>query len=128
MRYAMFSLGDFNCISCQASAQELASGAASVVAAGGVVIEVLTSTNIGATPATQTDLQNWIGNFNLVNTTVKDPDGTGTYTLDNDGPREQAYIVDLSTMKIVDIVVGVIDGTPHSAGVALAQMHTLLGK
>jgi len=128
MRYAMFNLGDFNCPSCQASAMELASGAASVVAAGGVVIEVLTSTNIGASPATQTNLENWINNFNLVNTSVKDPDGSGTYTLDNYGPREQAYIIDLSTMKIVDILQGVIDGTPHSAGLGLAEMHTLLGK
>jgi hypothetical protein len=128
MRYAMFNLGDFNCVSCQQSAMELASGAASVVAAGGVVIEVLTSTNIGASPATQTDLQNWINNFSLVNTTVKDPDGAGTYTLDNYGPREQAYIIDLSTMKIVDIEVGVIDGTPHSAGQGLSKMHMLLGK
>ena len=31
-------------------------------------------------------------------------------------------------MKIVDISQGVIDGTPHSASVGLAEMHTLLGK
>jgi hypothetical protein len=125
-KYAMINLGDYNCPSCQQSATELSSGAAAVIAKGGVVIEVLTSRNIGATPATQTDLENWIQAYQLANTTVIDPPNMPLYTIQNFGPREQAYIIDLSTMKIVEVAEGVIDGTPHSAGVGLSDMQTLL--
>jgi hypothetical protein len=58
-------------------------------------------------------------------------------TFDTLGPRDQAYIVDLTTMTILDFIEGSFspqtdDGgtgaAANSAGQAIAEMHTLLGK
>jgi hypothetical protein len=101
------------------------------VQAGGIVIEVLETTGF-VSQATQTSLQQWIGKYNLMVTTVKDPDGTGTATLNTLGGREHAYIVDLTTMKIVQFFTGDDLGggpaTGYSASQAMAAMHMLLGK
>jgi hypothetical protein len=129
--YAMINLAETDCPGCAMSGTELQTGGASVVQAGGVVIEVLETTGFVA-QATQTSLQQWIGKYQLMVTTVKDPDGTGTATLDALGPREHAYIVDLTTMKIIDFIMGDYGGggpaTGYSASQAMAEMHMLLGK
>jgi hypothetical protein len=126
--YAMINLAESDCPGCQKSAGEIASGGPSVVAAGGVVIEVLETTGF-TTQATKTSLDAWINKYQLPVTTVKDPDGTGTATLNALGQREQAYIIDLTTMKIVQIIQGDITGIgATSGGKAMTEMHTLLGK
>jgi hypothetical protein len=113
------------------AATQLESGGAAVVQAGGVMIEVLETTGF-VTQATQTDLEQWIGEYKLPITSVKDPDGTGTATLTALGRREQAYIIDLTTMTILDVFVGNTDGggtaTSYSADEGMTEMHTLLGK
>ena len=93
------------------------------------MIEVLETTGFAAT--TQTDLEQWIGKYQLPITSVRDP-GTVTVTFDTLGRREQAYIVDLTTMTILDVIVGNTDGggtaTSYSADEAMTEMHMLLGK
>jgi hypothetical protein len=129
--YAMINLSETDCPGCQASAAQLETGGASVVQAGGVVIELLETTGF-VSQATQTSLQQWIGKYNLMVTAVKDPDGTGTPSLTTLGPREHAYIVDLTTMKIIQFITGDPTGlgpaTGYSAPQAMVAMHTLLGK
>jgi hypothetical protein len=129
--YAMINLAESDCPGCQMSASELQTDGASVVQAGGVVIEVLETTAFTA-QATQMSLQQWIGKYQLMVTTVKDPDGTGTPTLDTLGPREHAYIIDLTTMMIIQFYMGDYSGggaaTGYSASQAMAEMHVLLGK
>jgi hypothetical protein len=126
--YAMINLAESDCPGCQKSAGEIETGGPSVVEAGGVVIEVLETTGF-VDQATQADLEAWINKYSLMVTTVKDPDGTGTPTLDSLGQREQAYIIDLTTMKIIQIIEGDTSGVgATSGGKALTAMHTLLGK
>ncbi len=139
--YAMIDLAESECPGCQQDATLMESGdskatpavlpVTSVVQAGGVVIEVLETTGF-VTQATQTSLQQWIGKYQLMVTTVKDPDGTGTATLTALGGREHCYIVDLTTMKIVQFLTGddLGGGTDaqYSGAQCMAQMHTLLGK
>jgi hypothetical protein len=127
-RYAMINLAEVQCPGCQKSAGEIASGGPGVVQAGGVVIEVLETSGFVKQP-TKAELDAWITKYMLPVTTVKDPDGAGTPSLDILGPREHAYIVDLTTMKIVQIVPGDYTGIgATSGGKALAAMHQLLGK
>jgi hypothetical protein len=129
--WAMIHLAETDCPGCQAAASQLQTGAASVVQAGGIVIEVLETTGFVA-QATQTSLQQWIGKYQLMVTTVKDPDGTGTATLNALGMRENAYIVDLTTMKVAYVFKGddFPGGAPtaYSTNPAMAEMHALLGK
>lgn len=135
-RWAMINVAEFDCPGCMNSADLLGSGAAAVVQAGGVVIEVLMTSGF-TTQAAKADLQYWVTNHSLHNTTVKDPDAANTMCSagacpSNDlfGRRDQAYIVDLTTMKIAYFEPGSIvnAGTANSAAQGLAQMHTLLGK
>jgi hypothetical protein len=55
-----------------------------------------------------------------------------TTTLDVLGRREQAYIIDLTTMTILDVIEGNTDGggaaTTYSASDGMTEMHMLLGK
>jgi hypothetical protein len=128
-RYAMINVAEFDCPGCQNSATELEARAASVEQAGGLVIEVLETAGF-TTQADMTDLTYWVTNYMLKNTTVKDPDGTGTPTLDFFGRRDQAYIVDLSTMTILQYIDGsIINATPseNSAGLAMDALLKLLG-
>jgi hypothetical protein len=127
-KYAMVNLAETDCPGCQKSAGEIAAGGASVVQAGGVVIEVLMTTGFIA-QASKSDLDGWVAKYKLPVTTVKDPDGTGTATYTALGQREQAYIIDLSTMKIVKVIAGDISGIgATSGGLGMTEMHTLLGK
>jgi hypothetical protein len=126
--YAMLNLAETFCPGCQKSAGELATGGASVVNAGGVVIEVLETTGF-TSQASKTDLTSWVNKYQLPITSVKDQDGSGTPTLTALGQREQAYIIDLTTMKIIQIIPGDITGAgATSGGKAMTAMHTLLGK
>jgi hypothetical protein len=129
--YAMINLAESDCPGCQMSATQLASGGPGVVAAGGVIVEVLESTGF-ISQATKTSLDAWVNKYQLEVTTVKDADGSsGTPTLTTLGPREHAYIVDLTTMKIVQIIQGDDTGAlpnAQSGGKGIAAMHTLLGK
>lgn len=139
-RYAMINVAEFLCPGCANSATELGavgdggvSAGASVVKAGGVVIEVLETSGFQAT-ASKTNLDSWVNKYSLMVTTVKDPDGPGgmlpaSPSLALFGRRDQAYIVDLTTMKITQFFPGNIgSASDNSAGVAMAAMHTLLGK
>lgn len=128
-RYAMINLAEFDCPGCQNSATELEARAASVEQAGGLVIEVLETSGF-VTQASMTDLDYWVTNYMLKNTTVKDPDGSGTPSLDFFGRRDQAYIVDLTTMTILQYIDGsIVNATPaeNSAGLAMDAMLKLLG-
>jgi hypothetical protein len=154
-RYAMVNLAETDCPGCQHSATELESGVtvtlagggtatwtgASVVQAGGLVIEVLETTGF-TTLGTQADLQAWIGKYALPVTSVRDPDcaacpaGGGTIptccptvTLNTLGHRDQAYIVDLSTMTILAVEPGSEAAVAtNSAGQAIQKMAMLLGQ
>ena len=129
--YAMIHLAETDCPGCQTAATQLEASAAAVVQAGGVMIEVLETTGF-FTQATQTGLQQWIGSYKLPITSVKDPDGTGTATLTALGGREHVYIIDLTTMKILDYIAGDDAGggsaSQYSADLGMAEMHTLLCK
>jgi hypothetical protein len=137
-RYLMINVAEFDCPGCQNSATALGtvvdagvSEGASVVQAGGVVIEVLETSGF-VTIADMTDLDSWINKYSLQVTTVKDPDNTtgATPSLTQFGHRDQAYIVDMTTMKIIQVFTGseVADGDMNSAPEAMAAMHSLLGK
>jgi hypothetical protein len=138
-RYAMINLAEFLCPGCANSASELGavdggvSAGAAVVQAGGVLIEVLESSGFVNT-ASKANLDAWVNKYSLMVTTVKDPDGPNgslpaSPSLAFFGRRDQAYIVDLTTMKIIQFIPGDIGaGTDNSAGVGMAAMHTLLGK
>jgi hypothetical protein len=126
--YAMVNLAETDCPGCQKSAGEIAAGGKAVVDAGGVVIEVLETTGF-VSQATMADLDTWINAYSLPVTTVKDPDGSGTPTFTSLGQREQAYIIDLTTMLIIEIIEGDTSGLgATSGGKALTAMHALLGK
>jgi hypothetical protein len=117
-RYAMVNIAEFLCPGCAQSADEISTGGAAVVQAGGVVIEVL-MTDAFTSIATQSNLDSWVQNHMLSVTAVKDPDSSmGTPTYDQMGRRDQAYIIDLTTMNVIQC----IDGK------ALTAMHMLLGK
>jgi hypothetical protein len=124
----MVNLAEFYCPGCQKSAGELSTDGKSVVDAGGVVIEVLMTTGF-TLPSSKQDLDSWINKYAIPVTTVKDPDGAGTPTFNTLGQREQAYIVDLATMKILQVISGSLSGaTDTSVKKGLIAMHTLLGK
>jgi hypothetical protein len=129
-KYAMVNIAEFQCPGCKQSADEIAAGGAAVVQAGGVVIEVLMTSGFSAI-APKSDLDSWVQNHMLNVTSVKDPDGSmGTPTYDQMGLRDQAYIIDLSTMSVIQCVTGSIFSNPgnNSGGLGLTAMHTLLGK
>jgi hypothetical protein len=145
-KYLMLNVAEFICPGCGESAAQMSvvgdggvSEAAAVVQAGGMVIEVLESANFAGIP-TQMQLQSWIsdptasqGPHALYVTTVADPaTASGTPSWNFFGRRDQAYIVDLTTMKILKYINGNIGptagGTGNSAPQAMAYMHMLLGK
>jgi hypothetical protein len=145
-KYLAVNVAEFTCGGCNESAAQMSvdndagvPAVASVVQAGGMFIEVLESVNF-ATPPTQMQLQTWIseptapqGPHALWVTTVGDlPSSTGLPSYRFFGRRDQAYIVDLTTMKIIKYINGstgpTAGGTGNSAPQAMAYMHTLLGK
>jgi hypothetical protein len=127
-KYLMINLSETFCPGCQKSANEIKTGGAAVVTAGGVLIELLETTGF-TTQASHTDLDNWVNKYSLPVTSMKDPDGTGTPSLNTLGPREHAYIVEMPSMKILQIIFGDYSGVgATSGGKGIAAMHVLLGK
>lgn len=84
-----------------------------MIAAGGRVIQIL-MTN-GGQRATRSALDAWVNRFDLRITALIDPAGVGTRTLNTYGVRESAFIVDLSTMRIVRKINGSVTGIGPSA-------------
>ena len=84
-----------------------------MIAAGGRVIQIL-MTN-GGQRATRSNLDAWVNRFDLRITALIDPAGVGTRTLNTYGVRESAFIVDLSTMRIVRKINGSVTGVGPSA-------------
>lgn len=131
-RYAMINIAEFYCPGCDQSAKDIGMGGAAVVQAGGVVVEVL-MTSAFFSIATHPNLDSWVNNSThmLQVTSVKDPDTSmGTPTFDQMGRRDQAYIIDLSNMTVIQCIDGNTAAVPgmNSGGLGLMAMHTLLGK
>jgi hypothetical protein len=130
-RWAMINVAEFQCPGCAHSGTELEAMGAAVEKAGGVVIEVL-ETDGFQNCATQPDLMTWITRYSLEVTTVIDPGGLNTPpspspSLAFFGLRDQAYIVDLTTMKVTQYIAGSIAPVAtNSAGLALQALDSLL--
>jgi hypothetical protein len=128
-KYAMINLAEFDCPGCQSSATEMGMtpGGAAVDQAGGVLIEVLMTAGFGV--PTKANLDAWVNKYNLFFTTMVDLDPK-LPTNNTLGRRDQAYIIDLTTMKILQYIDGsiVAAGTGNSGAQGMAAMHKLLGK
>lgn len=135
-KYAMLNLAEFDCPGCQESAGQFGAatnGSASVVQAGGVFIELLETAGF-ANIATQANLESWASKYKLMTTTMEDPGAANTPSpsLAFFGTREQAYIIDLTTMKVLQYIDGDITGALGASATSgykgMAAMHKLLGK
>jgi hypothetical protein len=94
---------------------------------GAVVVEVL-ETKAGAAPV-QADLDAWINSHKIPVTSMIDAPSSPLATYKALVRREQGWIVDLSTMKIVKKYTGSTDGSPDGLiSSAAADLATLLGK
>jgi hypothetical protein len=99
-----------------------------VLDAGGIIIEILAGGNTGGQPTRQ-ELDAWITTYGLTVTTVKDPDSMPQASLTALVQREHTYIVDLSTMKIVNFFAGTTTGlTTTGAKTGMQMMLTLLAQ
>jgi hypothetical protein len=130
-KYLMVNIAEFECPGCQNSAMEMGmstGGGASVDQAGGVLIEVLMTAGF-VSPPTMANLDSWITKYNLSFTVMADLSAALT-TNNTLGRRDQAYIIDLTTMKILQYIDGsiVADGNNNSGALGMAAMHKLLGK
>jgi hypothetical protein len=126
-KYALIHLSAFYCAGCRSAANDLGNStlALPVQQAGGRVIEVLFS---GQMPGSQPlpELSAWITSYDLKVTALAPNAGNTLVASASD--REHAYIVDLSTMKIVWTVFGSYGPTTNSsAKQGLAKMKELLG-
>ena len=98
-----------------------------MVDAGGIIVEILT-TRLGGAP-TKADLDTWVNTYKIPVTSVMDPPGTGTKTFTAYGRRENAFVVDLKTMKILKKVSGSIAGIGDSSvKTGIAYLMPLLAK
>ncbi len=80
----------------------------------------------------RTELDNWVNNYMLFTTTVRDPDNNLSQTLNALVRREYSYVVDLRTMKILNVYIGTTDGSmpggiSSSLKEAMDQVLALLG-
>jgi hypothetical protein len=95
-------------------ARELATNSAaqprSVVAAGGLILEVLGIDG----ETTRQQLDDWVNGSNLTITTVRDPDGKYPQSQAALTTREWSYVIDLRTMKVVYKVFGSYGGGQDS--------------
>jgi hypothetical protein len=133
-KYAMVNIAEFVCPGCANSATDMGTATdagvtegASVDQAGGILVEVLETAYFGV--PTKADLDSWANKYNLTNTTVTDLSSSLT-TYNTLGHRDQAYIVDLATMKILKVFTGSFanSGNANSGPSGMAYMHMLLGK
>ncbi len=98
-----------------------------MVGYGAIVVEVL-ETKAGLMPA-QADLDAWIDSHKLPVTSMIDAPSTPLATFHALGRREQGWIVELPSMKIVKKYTGTTDGSPDGLiSTATADLKTLLGK
>jgi hypothetical protein len=96
-----------------------------ILDAGGVIVEILATTS-GRVPM-RSELEGWINTYRLPVTTVMDPAGVGTRTLNTYGIRESLFIVDLRTMRIVNKYLGDVSGQmPPSMSQGIPRMLELL--
>jgi hypothetical protein len=96
-----------------------------VVQAGGAIVEVMAGDS-------RTELDNWVNNYMLKTTTVRDPDNMTSQTLNALVRREYSYVVDLSNMKILNVYIGTTDGSKpggvsSSLHQAMDQVLSLIG-
>jgi hypothetical protein len=127
-RYALVNLAETACPGCQKSAGELAADAKAVVDMGGAIVEVLITTGF-VNPPKKTDLDAWIDKYKIPVTSVMDLPGKGPVTKNALGERETAYIVDLQTMKILEVISGSLSGLQDtSIKKGLVAMKALLVK
>jgi hypothetical protein len=125
--YALIHTSDTVDVGSQHAATDLATDGNTLVTAGAVVVEVLVG-KAGAAPA-KADLDAWVNAYNIPVTSMIDPPSQPLASLNATGRRELAFIVDLSTMKIVKKYLGDLTGVnPSSVKVAEPDLHTLLGK
>jgi hypothetical protein len=97
-----------------------------VVSAGGVIVEILGANAGGA--ASKADLDAWVNTYSLPVTSVRDPDSMPMQSMNALIRREYCYIIDLSTMKIVNVDIGSIFGIgASSASTSMTKMMQLLG-
>jgi hypothetical protein len=131
----MINIAEFDCPGCQSSATEMGAAVdggvtagASVDQAGGILVEVLMTAGFAA-PPTKANLDSWVEKYNLHFTAVADLSAALT-TNNTLGRRDQAYIIDLKTMKILQYIDGsiVAAGNSNSGALGMAAMHQLLGK
>jgi hypothetical protein len=86
-----------------------------VVQAGGAIVEVMAGDS-------KLELDNWVNNYMLKTTTVRDPDGMLQQTLNALVRREYSYVVDLKTMRILSVYIGTTDGSkPNGVSSSLHQ-------
>ncbi len=78
-----------------------------------MIIEVL-QTRAFAAP-TKSDLDTWINGYSLPVTSVIDPPSKPKATFDTYGGREQVFVLDMRTMKILRYVQGSVVGTGDSS-------------
>lgn len=85
-----------------------------MLAAGGMVLEILESTAGGFTP--RTNLDAWVNTYRLpVSVAIDPPAERVTRTLMTYGIRESLFIVDLRTMRIVNKFNGSVAGIGDSS-------------
>jgi hypothetical protein len=133
-KYAMVNVAEFLCPGCANSATAMGTATdggetegASVDQAGGILVEVLETASFGV--PTKANLDSWAGKYMLYNTTVTDLSSSLT-TYNTLGHRDQAYIIDLATMKVLKVFTGSVvnSGSLNSGPSGMAYMHMLLGK
>jgi hypothetical protein len=129
-KYLMINIAEFDSPGSQSSATEIGmttGGGASVDQAGGVLIEVLMTSGF-VSPPTMANLDSWIQKYNLFVTTMADLDPS-LPTNNTLGRQDQAYIIDLTTMKVLQYIDGstTAAGSGNSGAEGIAAMHQLLG-
>ncbi len=64
-------------------------------------VELLAEGTSHSNQAQQAQLDIWISEVGLPFTTLRDPDGAGQYIIQNLSPRENTFLVERSSMKIL---------------------------
>lgn len=125
-KWALVTLSESYCPGCQKTAIQL-KDAKAVVDAGAVIVDVLITTGFIDLPS-KNDLDAWINKYDERVTVVMDPPGGGTVTRTTLGERENGFLIDLETMKIVETVKGSNTGAQPTVGeLGLAKLKARLG-
>ncbi len=101
-----------------------------MVDAGGIVLEILETRAFSAPK--KNDLDTWVNTYKLTVTSLIDPASAPRATYDTYGTREIAFVVELSTMKVLKKYQGNTappsTSTPSSIDSAVTDILALLGK